>query len=131
MGGNFSLDLARATGAMRDRANRAIRKIALECFSNVILRTPVDTGRARGNWMISTGRPVAPAGGTGKCDKSGAGVLAEVEAALAAWDPLREGKIFLSNGLSYIMALEYGHSKQAPNGMARLSVEEIKNRLGA
>ncbi len=37
--------------------------------------------------------------------------------------------IWISNNLAYIVALEKGHSRQAPHGMVALSVEEVKNEL--
>ena len=33
------------------------RKFKLDLFSDVILRTRVDTGRMRGNWQVTTGAP--------------------------------------------------------------------------
>jgi hypothetical protein len=42
------------------------------------------------------------------------------------------GKVFfLTNNLSYIRPLEYGHSKQATVGMVRITVAKIENELGA
>jgi hypothetical protein len=37
--------------------SRATRAVALEWFSGVIRRTPVDTGRMRGNWLTTSGTP--------------------------------------------------------------------------
>ena len=49
------------------------RKIALELLRRLIMRTPVDSGRARGNWQASVGTPAT--GETGTTDKSGSAAL--------------------------------------------------------
>ena len=103
-------------------AEKVVRKVALELFARVILRTPVDTGRARGNWFPSIGSPnqsvdthVDPTG-SGSTGRAGATVqsakLGDV--------------IYLTNNLPYIRRLEYGYSRQAPSGMVRLTVAEFK-----
>lgn len=41
--------------------NTQVRKATIELFSSVVKMTPVDTGRARGNWIPSVGEPVTTA----------------------------------------------------------------------
>jgi hypothetical protein len=38
--------------------------------------------------------------------------------------------VFIYNNVEYILALEFGSSKQAPAGMFRISFEEIVQHLG-
>ena len=40
-----------------------------------------------------------------------------------------EDTIYISNNLPYIRALEYGHSKQAPNGMVGTTIAGIKDKI--
>ena len=109
---------AKKAGASLDETSRAI---VLELFGSVIKDTPVDTGRAKGNWQTTIG---APASGT--VDRLGESeALADVSQQTASFGA---GKvIYLSNNLPYIYRLEYdGWSQQAPGGMLRKNVARIQ-----
>lgn len=99
------------------------RALAMKVFSRVILRTPVDTGRARANWQCTMG---SPADGVLEAeDKSGAEAMArarDVSVGIGTDDR----SIFLTNNLPYIEALENGHSGQAPQGMVAITVAEFE-----
>jgi len=99
------------------------QKVALEALSRVVLKTPVDTGRARGNWHVSVGAP-SLAEYEGREDRSGGETItrgaAQIEALI---DP---DVIYIQNNLPYIVRLENGYSKQAPTGMAALTVAELE-----
>lgn len=100
----------------------AVRKIALDVFSEVILKSPVDTGRFRGNWMVSIGS--IPTGTVEIDDKTGSVTIAKVQAETLN---LKAGQtIYLVNNLPYALPLEYGHSGQAPQGMVRLTVQRYQ-----
>ena len=100
----------------------AIRKIALDVFTEVILMSPVDTGRFRGNWQVAIGN--IPTGTVQIDDKAGTATLGKVQAEALQ---LKAGQaIFLVNNLPYAQELEYGHSKQAPGGMVRLTVQRYQ-----
>ena len=45
----FKLNLAKATKA----SEKVARSALTELFSSIVISTPVDTGRLRGNWQIS------------------------------------------------------------------------------
>ena len=119
---SFASDVAKfakLTNASMDETGRAI---ALELFSSIIKDTPVDTGRARGNWQTSIGTPKE-----GQVTRDGEGpALAEAASETAKFGI---GKlVWLSNNLPYIYRLEYlGWSKQAPDGMARKNVARIQS----
>lgn len=110
---------AKKSGASLDET---IRAIVLELFGSIIKDTPVDTGRAKGNWQTTIG---APASGT--VDRLGESeALADVSQKTASFGA---GKvIYLSNNLPYIYRLEYdGWSQQAPGGMLRKNVARIQS----
>ena len=118
---SFASDMeayAKKAGASLEETSRAI---VLELFGSVIKDTPVDTGRAKGNWQTSMDSPA-----TGETDRKGEGpALAEVSQQTASFGA---GKvIYLSNGLPYILRLEYGWSKQQPGGMVRRNVARIQS----
>ncbi len=125
----FAEDIQAFADKTEERMNLAVRKIALELFSRVILKTPADTGRARANWQVAIGS--VPAGTLELEDKPG---TATISAADAAASGLRAGDvIYLANNLPYIQRLEDGYSGQAPAGMVGLTVQEfqqIADRVG-
>lgn len=98
------------------------RRIVIEALRRIVLKTPVDTGRARGNWRVDIGTidPVT----TEMTDKQGAAVIREGIQKLRA---IGFGQtVFISNSLDYIVFLEDGSSQQAPNGMVRLTLQELE-----
>ena len=99
-----------------------VRKIALEMFQRVILRSPVDTGRFRGNWQVRVG---GVATGTLQLDDpSGAAAVSSAQAAALGLQPGQS--ISLVNNLPYAQRLENGYSAQAPAGMVSLTVQDFQ-----
>ena len=118
----FAEQVGAFTRKAESKIETAIRKIALDVFTEVIMMSPVDTGRFRGNWQCAIGS--APSGILELDDKTGTAVLAKAQAEALG---LKAGQtIFLVNNLPYAQALEYGHSQQAPGGMIRLTVQRWK-----
>lgn len=114
-----------------------VRKIAFESFKRIILKTPVDTGRARANWGVKVGKPDISTQSSAE-DKTGSSALQGAATEVEAWSGA--GSIFMTNNLPYIGVLEYGgypnptktgtkvsggFSLQAPNGMVRVTKEEM------
>lgn len=122
----FALDLSKAIEKAKDHAELVARKITLELFSNVILKSPVDTGRFRANWNCSIGS--ADKSTSAATDKEGSGAIGRMRAEVTKFT-LNGQSIFLSNSLPYAERLENGWSDQAPQGMVRLSVMEVQNHV--
>ena len=125
----WSLDLSKYADSTVKKTDQAFRKIASEIGRRIILRTPVDTGRARGNWFPGVGRPHA--GATDAGDKNGADAIARIVSTAQSWRPV-SGSFFISNNLPYIEVLERGRignkgSTQAPRGMVAITVAEFDN----
>lgn len=131
----FAAELKRFEGVALDKVNTATRMIALEVFRRIILKTPVDTGRARGNWMCTIGAPSeALAAGEGwlqgtaeaglSYDKGGRAAIQAAADEVMSWKPA-DVAIFLTNNLPYIQRLEEGWSKQAPAGMVAITIAEF------
>lgn len=116
----FSIDLTRWGASLeRDQVAQFIRKIALELLRKVTMKSPVDTGRFRANWMVGIGMANETATESTVDDAMvrGASVLSKYNRLL---------QVHISNNLPYAAALEHGHSRQAPLGVAEISVEEIE-----
>ena len=106
-----------------DAGNKAIRALALEVVKRIVLRTPVDTGRARGNWNVGVGSP--DSGYTDNVDEGGWQTISRGHAIIGGSGP---GQIiYITNSLPYILPLEYGSSKQAPAGMVSVTLAELGN----
>jgi hypothetical protein len=98
------------------------RRATFQVFDAVQLRSPVDTGRFRGNWQF--GRDEIPGGSLEGSDVGGQ--LAHAQALRALVTPLG-GVTYFVNNLPYARRLEYGYSKQAPGGMVRIAALEFRN----
>lgn len=123
---SFALDLSKFAKKANVDMRLVVRKLAFESFKRIILRTPVDTGRARANWGVTIGSPRVGFFIEGS-DKSGGATMSAAQAAVQQFDC--EGSIFITNNVPYIGPLEYGSSKQAPAGMVRVTVEEMTGFL--
>ena len=130
--GTLYLDVSKWVRKAKGNTSAVVRKIVFDLGARVIMRTPVDTGRARANWMFSIGTP--DRGTTESLDKlagtnsRGVGrsvAKANLSEALANYDPFKNPIIYFTNSVPYIGRLEYGSSKQAPQGMIRLTVAEF------
>lgn len=104
--------------ASREQVGTVTRGLGLRVLAGVVLRTPVDTGRARGNWQTAIGP-----GKTGEVnteDKGGASTINEGSATIARQRDFQP--ITLTNNVPYINKLDEGSSKQAPEGMVDLTL---------
>lgn len=124
---NFKADFAKVIENAKNRIDIVIKKAEIRVFESVIMKSPVDTGRFRGNWIATTGTPSFMHYDDLK-DKPGRVTKA------AARSVINESQIggitYLVNNLPYAYRLEYGrYSQQAPNGMVRLSVAEFEQWL--
>lgn len=122
---SFTADISRFIGKTEKSAEQAVRKITLELLSKVVLKSPVDTGRFRSNWYASIN--YASKEVSASVDKSGTGTISRGNSTINSYR-IGDAAIYLSNNLPYAYRLETGYSKQAPSGMARLSVMEIASK---
>jgi hypothetical protein len=118
------------------RANRALRAVVVKNWGDVIKSTPVDTGRARGNWFLTQNSP-SSSKESGTQNKGPAYVFTNTNAAMFGT------KWFLTNNLPYILKLEFGgygtispkkvtaqgFSKQAPAGMVRINTARFPAQI--
>jgi len=118
---SFSLDLEKFAKKAGNNAAAVVKKVGIDMFSQVVVRTPVDTGRARGNWQVSFNSPAS--GTLNDLDPSGRNTQMQISGKMTGW---KQGDIWMTNNLPYARRLEYGWSKQAPGGMVRLTVREFQ-----
>ena len=118
----FGYDITRWANQTKQKLDTVARKVALDMFSRVVLRSPVDTGRFRGNWQCAIDS--VPQGTVDKLDPSGGTAIAGINREVAGFGGGHI--IYLVNHLPYAWPLEMGWSKQAPAGMVRITVEEFR-----
>src|SRR5262249_55564904 len=101
-----------------EKAPSEARNLAGILFAEeVVPRTPVDTGLARGNWHADINQPTIAS--LLVYDKTARNTPRAIRSAIKNFP--KDGKLIISNWLPYIERLEAGYSRQAPSGMARLS----------
>lgn len=102
--------------AAGDALEDVVKMTCEDILKDLVIGSPVDTGRFRGNWQITFNR--APLYAINAYDQTGAKTIQNGNANIALF---AKGtgitSIWFSNMLIYANALEYGHSKQAPNGV--------------
>ena len=119
----FAADIRRFTGKTEKALDKTVRAITFALFREVIQRTPVDTGRLKGNWQTSTGAPAVTT--ITRADPSGAAAIAEVVTNGGGWG----STTYLTNALPYAQRVEYdgwSHTK-SPEGMVRVSFARINS----
>lgn len=119
--GSFELDIQRFVEKAKGNATLVVRKISLDILKRVVQKSPVDEGRFKSSWLVSINS--IPTGDPGTIDKSGAPSFQRVDAAVLR---MKAGDfIAMTSNLPYSRKLEYGHSKQAPSGVVRITVQEF------
>lgn len=120
----FQNALTRWTG---ERLPEIVRAINTEFIgrlgSGVVFRTPVRTGRARGNWRLLIGKSQRP-GVQQTYDPDGTITVLRIIA--AAERAAVYSSFTLYNAVPYVKHLENGSSQQAPLGMMRVTLDELK-----
>lgn len=137
---SFALDLNKFAAKAGANADKVVRKVCLDLTKGIVEKTPVDTGRLRGNWQASV---VVPTFGTVPTEQKDAGrVIAAAGAAIAK----APGNVwYLVNNLPYAAVAEYGlwgagagatqkttrdgYSVQAPYGMVRVTYANVRASL--
>jgi hypothetical protein len=124
----------RVLGKLAPEAVVRIQKTAtLDLHTGVVGATPVDKGRARGNWQVSQGSPasgeLAPDGFPGESIEARGAAAAEAaltQARAAAAETKPFTRTYVSNRLPYIESLNEGTSKRAPAGFIETAVARVR-----
>ena len=118
-------------------SNKALRVAVIKVWSNIIVETPVDQGRARGNWFVTLGQPSQQLTERSDSTKGSSHVVSKTS------DNMLGKKWFLTNNLPYIRKIEFGgygnkdtdktnsqgFSKLAPKGMVRTNLVKFPGIL--
>lgn len=135
----FTADLSKYAKKTKSDIGTVKRAIVINLFKEVIKKTPVDSGRAKGNWFITENAPSSRV--DTETDKSGRGQIDGKKLKELQGVTANIGLDFLTNNLPYIGKLEFGgytqgqystskttssgYSSQAPFGMVRLTLRQF------
>lgn len=118
---DFNASFDKFEAAITTMTEDLVRQVALALHRGILEKTPVKSGFARDNWQITFGAPASETRPIGDYSS---------DIALLTGPLDMKAKIFISNCCVYITSLEYGHSGQAPQGMVRVTIEEVKDAVG-
>ena len=119
---SFESDIGRFQAKIEGNSPKFVKQVVFQAYKMITEKTPVKTGRAKNNWFVQSGSPSGET--TESTDLSMGRMVAEVAKITG-----KEPDIYISNNLDYIMALEHGHSQQAPAGMVQISVQQLKHYI--
>lgn len=122
---SFSLDVSKFKNDAINSVDKTTRGTAIALWRAVILDSPVDSGRFRGNWFASFGAPSEIT--TTVSDKQGTRTASK--AAQVVQSAPNNQTFWLSNNLPYAERLEFGWSDQAPEGMVRTNIARFQRIL--
>lgn len=122
MSTNFTSTVNDWVRQTEQRLTAVFRESAQTVILDMQARTPVDTGFAAASVLVSTSAmPSIDPNKTGAEGGKYAPDVQEISLAIAGAEIGQT--IFAGYTASYAGGLEYGHSKQAPNGMVRLAAQ--------
>lgn len=135
MTGNLTLELNELYHEQVEQTlERAVRAYAINTLAELSIRSPVDTGRFRGNWNITEGSAdettinfkdvAAPKDGETfpMPDYNSLGQTAAASYQLG-------GSIWITNNLPYAQRLNEGWSKQAPANFVEIALKKSENDI--
>ena len=111
-------------------ADALTRRVALAADQAVVMGTPVDTGRARSNWIVALGAAPSQTIEAYSPGEAGNTEAANTQAALDQGEAVIRGyrgegqEIHITNNLPYIQRLNDGYSAQAPANFVEQAVLE-------
>ncbi|MDX9698649.1 MAG: hypothetical protein RBT55_03665 [Rhodocyclaceae bacterium] len=127
----FTRRIRARANTLGDNLTKTVRRVAITADAAVVLGTPVDTGRARSNWIVALGAPASQVIEPYSPGEAGSTEGANTQAALAQGESVITGyvsgqdmEIHITNNLPYIQRLNDGYSAQAPANFVEMAVME-------
>lgn len=132
----FALDLAKFAEKAKERADEAVGAVVVGIAAELDRRSPVGDaiywkhpapkgyvgGHFRANWQLAIGS--MPNGEVPGVDPTGASAQARIMAAIP--DEASGLVYYIANNVPYAQRIEYGWSRQAPEGLVGLTVLKFR-----
>jgi hypothetical protein len=115
--------------------SKTIRRAGMAATNEVVLRTPVKTGRARINWRVGLGTFTTKEIEAPDTDNRNTNAqVAAAQALINASNTLKnwkvgKGNIYIANPIHYITDLDEGSSRQARAGMTKFAIAAARDVL--
>ncbi len=115
----FAARMRQFAASIPGQSNRIKMMVFYEIGYRIVLNTPIDTGKARGNWYPSLGAPDMSVSESAR----GSGVsIGRIQSFVKS--STNPGTVYLTNSLPYIDLLDGGWSGQAPQGFTNKSIRQ-------
>jgi len=105
--------------------NELARATTLNVLKGVVLATPRDTGRAKGNWQVSISGPINTQ--TELLDLTGRLAINKGLVKILAAKTVKNPVFWVTNNLPYIEGLNAGTSTQAPAKFVETVIKQVTN----
>ena len=144
----FSLEIDNFVAGVPQKMSKLLRRTAFSIMRDLVMGSPVDTGRFRASWFIGIGRPdrrvMPPRAQIGRQRTSNAALNSFIRlgnssgaesldrlSVLSPQTVTGHQPIIISNNLPYGPALADGHSGQAPRGWIDAAVSKADREIKA
>lgn len=132
---SFSIDLSKAVEGVKQDAEDIVKGTTFQLFTNIIKRTPVGNpsiwdskppkgyigGTLRNSWHCAINSNVGvPIRGASKSGTDSLKSLSSIQSYSLG------DSVYLVNRAPYARRVEFGWSSQAPTGMVRISLAEVR-----
>lgn len=114
---------------LEENTSQLVRQVALVADQAIVLGTPVDTGRARSNWIVAINsasetiiEPYFPGEGGSTGARNAQAAIDQGEAVISRYQGGEGVEIHITNNLPYIQRLNDGYSAQAPANYVETAV---------
>ena len=121
----FSRSLMGLMDYVDGSVGKVIRKASIDLYRDIVEQTPVDTGRAKANWALSTVEANPDIRDKDGYSANELAVIISGEISDFKFD-ITDGVVWITNNLEYIEQLEDGTSEQAPYGMVSVSLARFE-----
>lgn len=117
----FSRRIRARANLVGNSTTKMVRRVALSIDTALVMETPVDTGRAKSNWIVAINfspdrriQAYAP-GSKGSTETANMmAALSQGERVITGYESGKDQEIYITNSLPYIGELNEGSSYQAP-----------------
>ena len=127
-GFTFAADLAAFAEAIDVDLDTVHDRVIHDIHNRVTMRTPVDTGRARASWQITTGAPSTFVPAPATYDSTAGGAAYQPPPPITPPMSIKD-TVYITNNIPYIEYLENGTSDQSPTGMVAITLAEIEAEI--
>lgn len=132
---SYAVDISKFVEKTGLKLGLIMRKLAMQALRGVVMKTPVLTGRLRGNWRVGLNVIDLTTDWLLK-DKVGQNTIARGEAIINLstgrdakgrfTQKMTDLAIFITNNLPYALKIEDGGSPvKAPEGMLKITFQEV------